>query len=166
MRFAAVSASSIRSSSRKTKIRSGVRRRLSRRCAPLADASAYVEDDHALLRARLAGAYDLSPQNVTLGHGSNELLQVLFQAFVDPGDEVVMAKPTFSLFRKDTQVAGGRAVEVPLRDGVNDLDAMLRAVTERTKLVFVCDPNNPTGRASSATRCSLSRAPYPATCCS
>jgi histidinol-phosphate aminotransferase len=70
---------------------------------------------------------------------------LLFHAFVDPGDEVVMGKPTFSLFRKDTDVAGGRAVEVPLRDGVHDLDAMLAAVTERTKLVFVCDPNNPTG---------------------
>jgi histidinol-phosphate aminotransferase len=107
--------------------------------------SAYVEDDHLALRERLAAPYGLGVESVVLGHGSNELVQLLFHAFVDPGDEVVMAKPTFSLFRKDTEVAGGHAVEVPLRDGVHDLDAMLRAVTERTKLVFVCDPNNPTG---------------------
>lgn len=57
-----------------------------------------------------------------------------------------MAKPTFSLFRKDAQIAGGVAVEVPLTNaGVHDLAAMLRAVTPKTKLVFVCDPNNPTG---------------------
>ncbi|HMD02668.1 MAG TPA: histidinol-phosphate transaminase, partial [Candidatus Baltobacteraceae bacterium] len=57
----------------------------------------------------------------------------------------VMATPTFSLFRKDADVCGARAIEVPLREGVHDLDAMLAEVTPGTKLVFVCDPNNPTG---------------------
>jgi histidinol-phosphate aminotransferase len=113
-----------------------------RACASL---SAYVEDDHALLRARLARPYDLGVENVVIGHGSNELVQLLFSAFVDPGDEVVIAKPSFSLFRKDADVAGARSIEVPLAGGVHDLDAMARAVTARTKLVFVCDPNNPTG---------------------
>ncbi len=105
----------------------------------------YVEDDHAVLRARLGRPYGLGPESVVLGHGSNELLALAFLAFVDPGDQVVMGVPTFSLFRKDAQVAGAEALEVPLREGVHDLDAMLRAVTPRTKLVFVCDPNNPTG---------------------
>lgn len=105
----------------------------------------YVEDDHLLLRERLARPYGLTIDNVVLGHGSNELLALAFLAFVEPGEEIVIADPTFSLFRKDAQVAGARAVAVPLRDGVHDLEAMLRAVTPRTKLVFVCDPNNPTG---------------------
>ncbi len=105
----------------------------------------YVEDDHVALRARLARPYGLEIDNVVLGHGSNELLSLVFGTFVDPGDEVVMATPTFSLFRKDAQIADARAIEVPLCDGVHDLDAMLRSVTPRTKLVFVCDPNNPTG---------------------
>jgi histidinol-phosphate aminotransferase len=106
----------------------------------------YVEDDHVAVRTRLARPYGLGIENVILGHGSNELLQLIFSVFVDPGDEVVMAKPTFSLFRKDTEIAAGRAVEVPLRpDGVHDLDAMLAAVGPRTKLALVCDPNNPTG---------------------
>ncbi|MBD5634810.1 MAG: histidinol-phosphate transaminase [Candidatus Eremiobacteraeota bacterium] len=107
--------------------------------------SEYVEDDHLALRLRLARPYGLGVENVAIGHGSNELVQVLFTAFVDPGDEIVIAKPTFSLFRKDADVAGARAIEVPLRAGVHDLDAMLAAVSDRTKLVFVCDPNNPTG---------------------
>ncbi|MBD5604435.1 MAG: histidinol-phosphate transaminase [Candidatus Eremiobacteraeota bacterium] len=111
----------------------------------IADLSAYIEDDHAAVRERLARPHGLGVEHVVLGHGSNELVQVLFNAFVDPGDEVVMGKPTFSLFRKDADLAGGRSIEVPLRDGVHDLDAMLAAVTARTKLVFVCDPNNPTG---------------------
>ena len=92
---------------------------------------AYVEDDHARLRARLARTYDLHVENVVIGHGSNELDQLLFSAFVDPGDEIVIGKPTFSLFRKDADVAGARSIEVPLVDGVHDLDAMARAVTAR-----------------------------------
>lgn len=107
--------------------------------------SDYDEDDHSSLRARLAKPYGLEIANVVLGHGSNELVMLVFNAFVDPGDEIVIGKPTFSLFRKDCDVVGGRAIEVPLRDGVHDLDAMLAAVTSRTKVVFVCDPNNPTG---------------------
>ncbi|GAC1543402.1 MAG: histidinol-phosphate transaminase [Vulcanimicrobiaceae bacterium] len=107
--------------------------------------SDYVEDDHVALRTRLAEPYGLVLGNVVLGHGSNELVMLVFNAFVDPGDEVIMAQPTFSLFRKDAQVTGASIVEVPLRDGVHDLDAMLAAVTPKTKIVFVCDPNNPTG---------------------
>lgn len=111
----------------------------------LAGLSDYDEDDHVKLRTRLARPYGFGLENVVLGHGSNELVMLVFTAFVDPGEEVVMGKPTFSLFRKDAQVAGAVAVEVPLRDGVHDLDAMLAAVTPKTKVVFVCDPNNPTG---------------------
>jgi len=108
--------------------------------------SDYVEDDHLALRTRLARPYGLALDNVVLGHGSNELVMLVFTAFVDPGDEIVIAKPTFALFRKDAQVTGATVVEVPLRDdGVHDLDAMLAAVTPKTKVVFVCDPNNPTG---------------------
>ena len=107
--------------------------------------SDYVEDDHAALRDRLAAAYPgLSREHVICGHGSNELISLAFSAFVDAGDEIVTAHPTFSLYRKDADIAGAATIAVPLRDGVHDLDAMLAAVTPRTKLVFVCDPNNPT----------------------
>jgi histidinol-phosphate aminotransferase len=105
----------------------------------------YFEDDHGALRTRLARDYALQPGNVVLGHGSNELVQHAFLAFVDAGEEVVMAKPSFSLFKKSADLFGARAIEVPLAGGVHDLAAMLAAVTPRTKLVFVCDPNNPTG---------------------
>jgi len=107
--------------------------------------SDYFEDDHRIIKTRLAERYGLGPEHVILGHGSNELVQVAFTTFVDAGDDVVMGKPTFALFKKDADIFGARAIEVPLRDGVHDLAAMLSAVTPRTKLVFVCDPNNPTG---------------------
>jgi histidinol-phosphate aminotransferase len=107
--------------------------------------SDYFEDDHRAIKTRLSERYGLAPENVILGHGSNELVQLAFTAFVDAGDDVVMAKPTFALFKKDADIYGARAIEVPLASGVHDLAAMLAAVTPRTKLVFVCDPNNPTG---------------------
>jgi histidinol-phosphate aminotransferase len=111
----------------------------------IASYSDYFEDDHLPVREALAQAHALGPEHVILGHGSNELMAMAFTAFVDPGDEVVMAVPTFTLYRKDADIAGAASVEVPLRNGVHDLDAMLAAVTRKTKLVFVCDPNNPTG---------------------
>ena len=108
--------------------------------------SDYVEDDHRTLRTRLALPYALEVDHVILGHGSNELVQLVFLAFVDPGDDVVIARPTFSLFRKYAEVAAANAIAVPVRaDGVHDLPGMLAALTPRTKAVFVCDPNNPTG---------------------
>jgi len=107
--------------------------------------SDYCEDDHLAVRLRLAEPYGFGPERVILGHGSNELMAIAFTAFADPGDEVVMAVPTFTLYRKDADIVGARSIEVRLRDGVHDLDAMLAAVTPKTKLVFVCDPNNPTG---------------------
>lgn len=109
------------------------------------DAHLYADDDHPVLRARLAEPYGLRVENTILGHGSNEILLMFFLTFVGPGDEVVMAEPTFSLFPADAIVTGATPVRVPLRDGVHDLDAMLAAVNARTKAVIVCDPNNPSG---------------------
>jgi histidinol-phosphate aminotransferase len=107
--------------------------------------SDYLEDDHFELRGRLGARYGFGIERVICGHGSNELIALAFTAFVDPGDDVVIAAPTFSLYKKDAGIAAARAIEVPLVEGVHDLPAMLAAVTPRTKLVFVCDPNNPTG---------------------
>jgi len=112
--------------------------------ATLSDAHLYADDDHLALRARLAEPFGLALRNTILGHGSNEILLMFFLTFVGPGDEVIMADPTFSLFPADTLISGAVSVRVPLRAGVHDLDAMLAAVTGRTKAVVVCDPNNPT----------------------
>ncbi|HTW86246.1 MAG TPA: histidinol-phosphate transaminase [Candidatus Sulfotelmatobacter sp.] len=108
------------------------------------DLQIYVDDDHPELRRRLAEPYGLGVEHVLVGHGSNDVVRTLFTAYLAPGDEVVMADPTFSLFPKDAVLFDARPVEVPLRDGVHDLEAMLAAITPRTKMVVVVDPNNPT----------------------
>src|SRR6202011_4047707 len=110
----------------------------------MGDLQIYVDDDHHELRRWLAEPYGLGVEHTIVGHGSNELVRALFTAFLTAGDEVVMADPTFSLFPKDAVLFDAVPVKVPLRDGVHDLDAMLAAVTPKTKLVIVVDPNNPT----------------------
>jgi len=113
--------------------------------AALSDANVYVDDDHTELRTRLGGRHGFSKDHVIVGHGSNDVFMTLFATFIVPGDEVVHADPTFSLFPKDTALFDAVSVRVPLRHGVHDLEAMLAAVTSKTKFVVVCDPNNPTG---------------------
>ena len=113
--------------------------------AAIPNAHVYVDDDHSELRTRLGERYGLGKEHVLVGHGSNDVFMTIFATFVAPGDEVVQATPTFSLFPKDTQIFDATPVRVPLRDGVHDLDAMLQAVTPKTKMVVICDPNNPTG---------------------
>jgi histidinol-phosphate aminotransferase len=111
--------------------------------AAMSDTNLYADDDHLALRERLAAPYGLHVDNTIVGHGSNDILLMFFLAFVEAGDEVVMADPTFSLFPADARMVEATSVRVPLRDGVHDLDAMLAAVGPKTKAVIVCDPNNP-----------------------
>ena len=101
------------------------------------------------LRQRLAQRHALAADQFVVGNGSNEVIELLGHAFVDAGDEVVMATPAFVVYKLVTLLFGAKAVEVPLREWRHDLPAMRAAITPRTKLVFVCSPNNPTGTANS-----------------
>ncbi len=99
------------------------------------------------LRSRLAASVGLDGDCCVLGAGSSEIIDLLVRAFVAPGEEVVIAVPTFSMYEARTRLAGGVPILVPMRDDLElDASAVMRAVTERTKLVFLCSPNNPTGR--------------------
>ena len=100
------------------------------------------------LRQSLAQRHGLGADQFVVGNGSNEIIELLGHAFIDAGDEVVMAAPAFVVYKLVTLLFGAKAVEVPLRDWRHDLAAMRAAVTARTKLVFVCSPNNPTGTAN------------------
>lgn len=105
----------------------------------------YVDDAYLDLKERLASRHGLGVDDVVLGHGSNEIVRLACDAFLQHGDEAVMAVPSFALYRLAVAIRGARAVEVPLRDGVTDLETMLAAIGDRTRIVFVCEPNNPTG---------------------
>jgi len=100
------------------------------------------------LRQKLAAVRGLGADQFVIGNGSNEIIELLGHAFVGAGDEVVMGAPAFVVYKLVTLLFGAKAVEVPLRDWRHDLPAIAAAITPRTKLVYVCTPNNPTGTAS------------------
>ncbi|MHB8550119.1 MAG: histidinol-phosphate transaminase [Acidiferrobacterales bacterium] len=97
------------------------------------------------LKSAIARHHGVGPECVTLGNGSNDILELAARSFAGAGDEVVFSEHAFAVYPIVTQAVGARAVVVPARHWGHDLDAMLRAVTDRTKLVFIANPNNPTG---------------------
>jgi histidinol-phosphate aminotransferase len=101
---------------------------------------------HALI-ARLSAKLGVGAEQLVLGNGSNEILELAVRGFMLPGDEAVFAHPSFAVYPLVVQAASGVGVRVPLRDLTHDLPAMARAVTARTKIVFISNPNNPTGTA-------------------
>ncbi len=110
------------------------------------DYSRYPDGACFDLRQALSRRLGVAPEAVVFGNGSNEILEVLAQVFLGPGRESVYADPAFVVYRLATLAHGGRGVEVPL-DGAmrHDLPAMAAAVTGKTALVFIGNPNNPTG---------------------
>jgi histidinol-phosphate aminotransferase len=115
--------------------------------AAAGDVNRYGGHRAADLRAAIAGWLDVDVDRVAAGCGSVGLLQQLLLAYVDPGDEVVYPWPSFEAYPIDVQLTGGVEVTVPLVDHTFDLEAVAAAVTDRTKLVLLANPNNPTGTA-------------------
>ncbi len=109
------------------------------------DLNRYPDGSAYYLKNRLSEGLSVSPDEIILGNGSNELLDIAVRTYMQPGDEAVMAHPSFVVYFLATQSIGARSVQVSLKDYRHDLDAMLNAVTGRTKVVFIANPNNPTG---------------------
>jgi histidinol-phosphate aminotransferase len=97
------------------------------------------------LRAALAERFDVEFEEVLVGAGADGIIDCISQAFLEEGDEIVCGWPSFPSYVIDALKLGATPVRVPLRDHRYDLDALLDAVTPRTKVVYVCNPNNPTG---------------------
>ena len=105
----------------------------------------YPDPDATLLRRRLADRYDSQPGNIAVGNGSCDLLLAAAAALCEPGDEILYAWPSFSMYPYLPALTGAREIRVPLGEGdVLDLDAMAIEVTAATQLLIVCNPNNPT----------------------
>ena len=100
------------------------------------------------LRRKLATERGLDADQFVVGNGSNEIIELLGHVFIGTGDEVVMGAPAFVVYKLVTLLFGAKAVEIPLRDWRHDLAAIAAGITPRTKLVYVCSPNNPTGTAN------------------
>jgi len=111
----------------------------------LPDMTRYPDGNGFALKQALADRLAVSPSMITLGNGSNDILELITRAFVGPQHEVVFSEHAFAVYPIVTQAVGARAVVVPAKDWGHDLDAMADAITADTRLVFVANPNNPTG---------------------
>jgi histidinol-phosphate aminotransferase len=105
----------------------------------------YPDGSGYYLKKALAERLCINEEEVILGNGSNELLDIAVRTFIQPGDEAVMAHPSFVVYSMSVQAQGGKSVQIPLKDYTHNLDAMADAVTPRTKILFISNPNNPTG---------------------
>ena len=97
------------------------------------------------LRGAIAERLGVARENIVLGNGSNEIIEFIGHAFFRPGDEVVVARHSFAVYHLMAQLFGASTIEVPDPDFTADLDAMLAAITPKTRTVFIANPNNPTG---------------------
>lgn len=103
------------------------------------DGSAYA------LKAALAEFLAISPRQLAVGNGSNELLEMVARVFAGPGDEIIYSQYAFAVYPISAQVVGAKGIEVPAKEWGHDLPAMLAAITKQTKLIYLANPNNPTG---------------------
>ena len=105
----------------------------------------YPSTDQAPLREAIAQAHGLDPDRIICGAGSDEIITFLCQAYAGVGDEVLFTEHGFSMYRISALAAGATPVEAKERERITDVDALLAACTDKTRLVFVANPNNPTG---------------------
>jgi histidinol-phosphate aminotransferase len=114
----------------------------------LAELNRYPDPSSSLLRQRLSERYEVPQERIAIGNGSCDILLAAGEALLEPGAELVYAWPSFSVYPHLAAASGARAIEVPLDERErHDLPAMLREITAATRLVLVCNPNNPTSTA-------------------
>ena len=105
----------------------------------------YPDGNAYYLKRELAQHLEVSPEHLILGNGSNDVLQLIAEAYVASDDEVIYAAGAFVVYGLVTKLCGATAVIVPMVDDTHDLAAMAAAITDKTKVIFVANPNNPTG---------------------
>lgn len=111
----------------------------------LRDVHIYPDGASLELTAALARKLNVESKQIIFGTGSSDIILMIARAFLVPGDETIMADETFSQYKHNAEIENARIVEVPLKDGKHDLPAMLSKITSRTKIIWICNPNNPTG---------------------
>jgi histidinol-phosphate aminotransferase len=106
----------------------------------------YPDGNAASLKNELSKKYNLKPENFLLGNGGEEVIKLIAQALINEGDEAIMASPSFALYEICVNHMGGKSIKIPLKDNFeHDFEAFVEAITPKTKIIFVCNPNNPTG---------------------
>lgn len=115
--------------------------------AALGNLHRYPDGSSYYLTRAVAAYHGLEPHEIVLGNGSNEIIEFLVKAFVREGDEVITSHPSFLMYQKIVQVRGGKNTILPLQNLQHNLEAIVLQISERTRLIFIDNPNNPTGSA-------------------
>jgi len=113
--------------------------------AKLGELNLYPDGDCFYLKNGLAKKLSVAPDRLIFGNGSNEIIELAVRAFMRPGDHALMARQAFVVYQLIVQAVGGKSVQIPLREYTHDLSAIAAAVTAETKIIFLANPNNPTG---------------------
>ena len=113
--------------------------------AAASDLGRYPDANGFELKAAIAAKFSVPADWITLGNGSNDILELAAHAFLQPGESAVYSQYSFAVYALATHAVGARAIVVPARDYGHDVEGMLSAITANTRLVFIANPNNPTG---------------------
>ena len=113
--------------------------------AKLGQLHLYPDGDCFYLKTRLANKLGVAPEQLIFGNGSNEIIELAARTFMRAGDEAIMARQAFIVYKLLVQAVGGTAREVQLRDFTHDLEAMAGEISSKTRMIFLANPNNPTG---------------------
>lgn len=111
----------------------------------ISDLNRYPDGSCYFLKNALSEKLGLAPDEILPGNGSNEIIELAVRTFLCPDDEAIMAHPSFVVYSTIVQAAGGKSIIVPLKNMRHDLRAMASRITEKTKIIFIANPNNPTG---------------------
>lgn len=111
----------------------------------LSNLQIYPDSNNYNLKRKLVSLTKHDERGIVVGNGSDELLKLIAEAFLNPGDEVIFADPSFSEYEFTATIMGAKSIKVPVTNFKHDLEAMLDAITDKTKIIYICNPNNPTG---------------------
>jgi len=111
----------------------------------LSDIARYPDGNGYTLKRVLSSRHEIHPEQIVLGNGSNDVLELAARAFLAPGTQAVYSRHAFVVYRLATQACGAQGVEAPAKNFGHDLDAMLQVTNAQTRIVFIANPNNPTG---------------------
>jgi len=109
------------------------------------DINYYPDSEYRDLKKALASKLDTSPQNIIIGSGTDQIIEMICDGFISKGDNIVIADPNFVIYEKATLKCGGSAIKVPLKEFRQDVGGIVSAVDSNTRIVFIANPHNPTG---------------------
>jgi histidinol-phosphate aminotransferase len=120
--------------------------------ASLSELNRYPDADTTVLKEAISSFYRVAPQQVIATNGADELITLVSEAFLEQGDEIIVPSPSFSEYDFGAHIMGASVVPVPFAENFQfDVEAIIAAVTEKTKIIYICTPNNPTGTIMSKT---------------